>query len=86
MKTSMGCKSYTITREVGNLVRINADFILYNSPYNSVEIAELLSRVETMFSGKIDLVRADAIKPRCFYCGSLNDETVNQCSQCGAPI
>lgn len=55
------------------------------NPNKSEEIAEALKKIELYLSGSINLVKASE-KPRCFYCGTLNDESVNSCSQCGGPL
>ena len=85
-KISLLCRKYDVYRAVDELTEINVSFILPIAPNDTENMAEALKRIEIFLSGKVDFVRSDKDKPRCFYCGSLQDLELNMCSQCGAPL
>jgi hypothetical protein len=85
-KTSLRCHGYQVNRQAGMLTTIHADFIIPISPHDIEKMSDALKNIEVFLSGAIDLVKADETKPRCFYCGTLNDLENNVCSQCGASL
>ena len=87
MNMTLVCQGYRTQREINEPLRINVDFVLLGiSPRNTKDMGEAVKKIELFLSGKVDLVRADPDKLRCFYCGSLNDIKDNQCTQCGASL
>lgn len=86
-KNSLYTRRYDIQRNLDELPIINVEFVLPIAPTQINEIAEALKKLELFLNDKdgITLVKGNQ-KPRCFYCASLNDESSNQCSQCGATL
>jgi len=84
-KIALRCVRYDLSREAGSLTEISAKFVLLISPRNSDEMAEAFKKIEKYLAGEVNLVKATE-KPRCFYCGTLNEETYGTCAQCGAPL
>lgn len=65
-----------------NTVDITAKF----TTSGSENTAEIMQTFQDMLTGKtVDFVQ-HADKPRCFYCGSLNEPGKNHCTQCGVPL
>jgi len=87
MKMSLTSQGHRYYREMGAALRINVDFVLLGvSPLHLDEMAEAMKKIEKFMGGKIDFVQADPYKPRCFYCGVLNEKDANTCTQCGAAL
>ena len=84
---SLNCANFNVDVSCDGFVRVSADFVVLIAGRDEPEkIAEALRRIGlTLCSGPIDLVKATD-KPRCFYCGSLNDEDRNTCSQCSGSL
>lgn len=81
----LGCRGYITEINVGEVIHIQADLIMYMMRDADAEtIAEAQRRLAIFFcSGDIELIKSGD-KPRCFYCASLNESDAKQCSQCGA--
>lgn len=84
MNVKLGCRSYDIYRRIAEPVEINVSFVLKENWKNSENIADALKAIELYLCGgaEINIVKATD-KPRCFYCGSLNDEGAKKCENCG---
>jgi hypothetical protein len=71
----------------GYPTEINVDFVLMGIHTQDIEgMSAALAKIEKYLGREVDLVLAVKDKPRCFYCGCLNDKDANQCSQCGAAL
>jgi len=84
---SLHCQWFETQAYCDSAVGVTAHFTtLIPVQCNAEQVAEALRRIGMMLcSGPIDLVQS-ADKPRCFYCGSLNDADRNTCSQCGGSL
>lgn len=48
---------------------------------------EMLSKLQEWINGReINVVSAVPNKPRCFYCGTMNDRNSVKCPQCGGEM
>ena len=83
MKIDLKCTQYDIQRRPNELTVVDVTFVLPISPRNTVEIAEALKRIELYLADNINLVQASD-KPRCYYCGRLNDPDNETCDSCSA--
>ncbi len=86
-ENALYAQDYYVERRLNEPPRVQVNFIIPISPHKVKEIAEILKRIELFLNNKegIALVQGNQ-KPRCFYCGTLNEEINNSCSQCGAPL
>ena len=86
MNIKLGCIGYDVRRAAAKPVTITANLILKNvSPHNVEDVAEALKRIELFLGNELNLVKATD-RPRCYYCGSLNDDGEKHCTQCNAPL
>ena len=85
MNLNMLCTGYCVERYPDTLTKITVDFVLDIDPFNNEDIADALRRIELYLSEKVSLVKSTD-RPRCFYCGTLNDANRTVCSQCGASL
>ena len=83
---ALHCCGYS-THVTESVLEVHARFHVHIGGMDGAEkIAEAQRRIAlTLCSGPIDVVKATE-KPRCFYCGQLNDEDRNTCSQCGGVL
>lgn len=83
----LGCCGYSVDVPIDGAIRVKADFVLYISGRAPApEVAEGLRRLAMFLnSGDVQLIAAQD-RPRCFYCGTLNDIDAKLCSQCGAAL
>jgi hypothetical protein len=82
------CTRFVVDVPASAVISVHADFIIpVAGSSGAEEIAEALQRaVFTLANGDgIDLVKSSG-KPRCFYCGSLNEEDAIKCAACGASL
>ena len=77
------CKGFYLEAQAESLPTLRAEFVIPISPQDTDEIALAFHAITLYLSEKIELVKSQPGKWRCFYCASLNDDKENQCSQCG---
>jgi len=87
-KYALVCRHYQINRSVGDVVTVDAQFILPLDPRDSESISRALATLEILLgsSAGINLVRG-ADRPRCSWCGSLAEmKDAVKCGSCGGNL
>lgn len=82
---SLICQNYEVTRRVGDLVRVRAEFVLNIDPHKNEEIIEAMTRINQLLAGRVVLVQGQD-KLRCTYCGTLQKDDEVICGQCGGKL
>jgi hypothetical protein len=81
----LSCREYSIDRscERRGVAIIRATFILTEQDLD--KMPDQLANIERFMQTNIEFVKAQD-RPRCFYCGSLNEIKSLKCESCGASM
>lgn len=81
------CQSFRVGVYSDAPITVDAQFVVpVTIGCSAAEIGETLRKLGVRLMGNpINLVRS-AGKPRCFYCGRVNEPGVEACAGCGASM